>query len=203
MSWIEECYNREIGTLVRACPVIHAGMISYCLRINGTSFKRSSSNLAYLESDSYMLSLLRGLVRSPEWRGLEYLNASNLKNWVGRDGLHVISSKFAARLRFLNLRMCRSAARIAKAPPLLEEWSLTLCHEVRFPGWLAIGLNCKKLTLLDASRRRNLCNCRLQALRDGCDHLEVLHTNGCAKVTSTGLEIFKIMKYNVAIRMDE
>nr|CAD1816962.1 unnamed protein product [Ananas comosus var. bracteatus] len=177
MSWIEECYNREIGTLVRACPVIHAGMISYCLRINGTGFKGSSSNLAYLESDSYMLSLLRGLVGSPEWRGLEYLNASNLKNWLGGQN--------------------------SEGSPLLEEWSLTLCHEVRFPGWLVIGLNCKKLTLLDASRRRNLCNRRLQALRDGCDHLEVLHTNGCAKVTSTGLEIFKIMRYNVAIRMDE
>ncbi|XP_020110908.1 F-box/LRR-repeat protein 12-like [Ananas comosus] len=207
LTYCLQISDRGIGALIRACPVIRAVMISYCLGINGTGFKGCSSNLTYLEADSCMLSL-HGLSEALSGGGLEYLNVSNLRNWVGPDGLHVIGFGFAARLRFLNLRMCRfvgdsSAAKIAEGCPLLEEWSLALCHEVRFAGWLAIGLNCNKLRLLDVSRCRNLCDRGLQALRDGCDRLEVLHTSGCAKVTSTGLEIFKIMRYNVAIRMDE
>ncbi|GAV68400.1 hypothetical protein CFOL_v3_11903, partial [Cephalotus follicularis] len=88
-------------------------------------------------------------------------------------------TRLASRLKFLNLRMCRtvddeSIAAIAKECPLLKEWNLALCHEVRISGWMSIGLNCHKLKKLHVNRCRNLCDRGLQALRDGCKQLSVL-----------------------------
>jgi len=138
--------------------------------------------------------------------GLEYLNFYNLRSSAGLDGLGRVRS--LTKLRFLNLRMCRyltddSVVAIASACPLIEEWSLAVCHGVRLPGWTAIGLYSNKLRILHVNRCRNICDQGLQALKDGCMCLEVLHIHGCGKITNNGLALFSIARPSVKQMVDE
>ncbi|XP_010930270.1 F-box/LRR-repeat protein 12 [Elaeis guineensis] len=199
--------DRGINAIARRCLKLYAFMISYCKGLTGMGFKGCSSTLTYLEADSCMLTP-EGLLEVVSGGGLEYLNVSNLRNWVGMDGLGGIGAGSAPRLRFLNLRMCRfvgdeSVAAIAKGCPLLEEWSVAVCHEIHISGWSAIGSNCRNLKILHVNRCRKLCDQGLQALRDGCGQLEVLYMHGCRKVTHVGLETFKIQRQDVEIRREE
>uniref|UniRef100_A0A453HG86 F-box domain-containing protein n=1 Tax=Aegilops tauschii subsp. strangulata TaxID=200361 RepID=A0A453HG86_AEGTS len=91
----------------------------------------------------------------------------------------------------------------ASGCPLIEEWSLAVCHGVRLPGWSAIGLNCNKLRILHVNRCRNICDQGLQALKDGCVRLEVLHIHGCSKITNNGLALFSIARPSVKQMVDE
>uniref|UniRef100_A0A0E0F4H9 Uncharacterized protein n=1 Tax=Oryza meridionalis TaxID=40149 RepID=A0A0E0F4H9_9ORYZ len=129
-----------------------------------------------------------------------------LSSPTGLDGLDRVG--YAKSLRFLNLRMCRyltddSVTAIASGCPLIEEWSLAVCHGVRLPGWSAIGLLCNKLRILHVNRCRNICDQGLQALGDGCVCLQVLHIHGCGKITNNGLASFSIARPNVKQRVDE
>lgn len=199
--------DHGINAISRGCLKLHAFMISYCKGLTGVGFKGCSSTLTYVEADSCMLTP-GGLLEVVSGGGLEYLNVSNLRNWVGIDGLDGIGAGSAARLRILNLRMCRfvgddSVAAIAKGCPLLEEWSVAVCHEIRTSGWSAIASNCRNLKILHVNRCRNLCDQGLHALRNGCGRLEVLYMHGCRRVTYMGLESFKIQRQNVEIRREE
>ncbi|URE35404.1 hypothetical protein MUK42_35820 [Musa troglodytarum] len=106
--------------------------------IRGTGFAGHSSTLTYLEADSCMLTP-EGLSEAVSGGGLEYLNISNLRVCIGADGLAMIGAGSATKLRYLNLRMCRlvsddSVIAIAQGCPLLEEWSLSVCHELHGIG---------------------------------------------------------------------
>ncbi|KAJ8491971.1 hypothetical protein OPV22_013692 [Ensete ventricosum] len=108
------------------------------LAIRGTGFAGCSSTLTYLEADSCMLTP-EGVSEAVSGGGLEYLNISNLRICVGADGLAMIGAGSATKLRYLNLRMCRfvsddSVIAIAQGCPLLEEWSLSVCHELHGIG---------------------------------------------------------------------
>ncbi|XP_072970226.1 F-box/LRR-repeat protein 12-like [Typha angustifolia] len=199
--------DHGINKLCQGCPLLQALIISYCKGVSGLGFSGCSNTLTYLEADSCMLSP-EGLLETVSGGGLEYLNVSNLRNLVGIDGLAALGAGYAMRLRFLNLRLCRfvvddSVSIIAKGCPLLEEWSLAVCHEIRFSGWSAIGSSCKSLKVLHVNRCRNLCDRGLQALGDGCERLEVLYIHGCRRITSMGLEMFKLRRHNVVIRREE
>uniref|UniRef100_A0A0D9XR12 F-box/LRR-repeat protein 15-like leucin rich repeat domain-containing protein n=1 Tax=Leersia perrieri TaxID=77586 RepID=A0A0D9XR12_9ORYZ len=197
--------DRGIGAIFRNCPNICAIIIAYCRGVSGVGFRGCPSTLSHLEAESCMLSR-DGLLDVVSGGGLEYLNLYNLRSSTGLDVLDRVG--YAKKLRFLNLRMCRyltddSVAAIASGCPLIEEWSLAVCHGVRLPGWSAIGLFCNKLKILHVNRCRNICDQSLQALRDGCVYLEVLHIHGCGKITNNGLASFSIVRPNVKQRVDE
>uniref|UniRef100_A0A1D1YBB5 F-box/LRR-repeat protein 12 n=1 Tax=Anthurium amnicola TaxID=1678845 RepID=A0A1D1YBB5_9ARAE len=199
--------DRGIAALSRDCLQMKLLVISSCRSITGIGFAGCSPTLAYLEADSCMLTR-EGLLGVVSGGGLEYLNVSGLRCWSNGDSLDGIGAGFAAKLRFLNFRMCRfvgneSVAAIAKGCPLLEEWSLAVCHEVRVSGWSAIGSSCKKLKVLHVNRCRNLCDDGLEALRHGCRQLEILYIHGCRKVTLLGLEAFKMFRQEVQLKRDE
>lgn len=207
LSYCTLITDRGISALSRNCSRLHAVMISYCRGITGTGFQRCSPSLAYLEADSCVLSP-EGLLGVVSGGGLEYLNVSSLRYWCGVDGLGGIGGGLATKLRFLNFRMCRfitddSIRAIAKGCPLLEEWSLAVCHEVRAAGWVAIGSDCRNLKVLHVNRCRNLCDRGLQALRDGCRSLQVLYMHGCRRVSCLGFDIFSMLRQDVEVRNEE
>jgi len=197
--------DRGIGSIFRNCRNISALIISYCRGVSGVGFTGCPSTLSYLEAESCMISP-EGMLDIVSGGGLEYLNFYNLRSSAGLDGLGRVSS--LTKLRFLNLRMCRyltddSVVAIASACPLIEEWSLAVCHGVRLPGWTAIGLYSNKLRILHVNRCRNICDQGLQALKDGCMCLEVLHIHGCGKITNNGLALFSIARPSVKQMVDE
>ncbi|KAG8089669.1 hypothetical protein GUJ93_ZPchr0011g27125 [Zizania palustris] len=197
--------DRGIATVFTNCPNIGRIIISYCRGLSGVGFRGCTSSLSYLEAESCMLSP-DGLMDVVSGGGLEYLNLHSLRSSTGLDSLGRVG--YAEKLRFLNLRTCRyltddSVIAIASGCPLIEEWSLAVCHGVHLPGWSAIGLYCNKLKILHVTRCRNICDQGLQAIRDGCVGLEVLHIHGCGKITHHGLALFSIARPNVKQRADE
>ncbi|KAJ4795474.1 F-box/RNI-like superfamily protein [Rhynchospora pubera] len=207
LSYCLNITDHGLNALCSGCPKLHSLIINSCKGIVGTGLKGSPPTLTYLEAENCMLSS-EGVHESVSGPGLEYLNLSHPASLSRHgDGLGNIGLGYARRLRFLNLRMCRhmsdeSASAIAKGCPMLEEWNLALCHGIRLPGWLAIGSNCNRLRVLHVNRCKNLCNQGLNALRDGCDRLEVLYIHG-SKVTNTGLEIFKMYRFNVVLKRED
>ncbi|KAL5997991.1 hypothetical protein ACLOJK_008925 [Asimina triloba] len=207
LSYCNLLSDHGIRCLSESCRKLHAVTISSCRGITGVGFEGCSQTLAYIEADSCKLTSdgLRGVLSGG---GLEYLNVSCMRTWAGGDKFASIGAGYAKGLRFLNLRLCRfvgneSVVPIAKGCPLLEEWNLAVCHEVRVAGWQAIGLNCHNLKVLHVNRCRNLCDLGLQALQDGCEKLAVLYVHGCGQVTSLALELFKMNRGDVDVRNGE
>lgn len=199
--------DRGIRAFSRYCHRLRAMTVSYCRGITGSGFRGCSPTLSYLEADSCSLTP-EGLLGAVSGGGLQYLNVSCLRCWVGGDGLSGIGEGYAARLQYLNFRLCRfvgdeSVEAIAKGCPALKEWNLAVCHEIRVRGWDAIGLHCRNLEILHVNRCRNLCNRGLQAIQDGCERLGVLYMHGCRRVNYVGLESFKRMRWKVRIRGEE
>ncbi|XBI73121.1 hypothetical protein VPH35_066933 [Triticum aestivum] len=197
--------DRGISSIFRNCRNICALIISYCRGVSGVGFRGCPSTLSYLEAESCMLSS-EGMLDISSGGGLQYINLYNLRSSAGLDCLGGVGSM--KKLRVLNLRMCRyltddSVVAIASGCPLIEEWSLAVCHGVRLPGWSAIGLNCNKLRILHVNRCRNICDQGLHALKDGCVRLEVLHIHGCGKITNNGLALFSIARPSVKQMVDE
>eukprot|EP00262_Sarcandra_glabra_P013851 TRINITY_DN3919_c0_g1_i1.p1 TRINITY_DN3919_c0_g1~~TRINITY_DN3919_c0_g1_i1.p1 ORF type:complete len:330 (+),score=6.96 TRINITY_DN3919_c0_g1_i1:2-991(+) len=199
--------DHGVKALCRECCKIRALSISYCRGISGVGFQECSATLTFVEADSCLLTS-EGVSSIVSGGGLEYLDVSSLRHWVCGDGLDGIGSGFGASLRFLNLRMCRfvgdeSVAAIARGCPLLQEWSLAVCHEVKFSGWEAIGSHCHNLKVLHVNRCRNLCDRGLQGLRDGCERLVVLYMYGCRQISCVGLESFKRARGGIEIKREE
>ncbi|KAK1265982.1 F-box/LRR-repeat protein 12 [Acorus gramineus] len=196
-----------IGALSRGCPGIRAMVLSSCRGVTGTGFRGCSSSLVFVEADSCPLTP-EGVLGIVSGGGLEYLNVTGLRSWVGGDGLDGLGGGLARNLRFLNLRACRfvgneSVSAISGGCPNLEEWNLALCHEVRTPGWVAIGSNCENLRALHVSRCRNLCDLGLQSIGEGCVRLTSLYMHGCRMVTDIGMESFRRRRPEVEVRRKE
>uniref|UniRef100_A0A5B7BQ23 Putative F-box/LRR-repeat protein 12 n=1 Tax=Davidia involucrata TaxID=16924 RepID=A0A5B7BQ23_DAVIN len=207
LSYCSLISDYGISTLSQKCYQLRAIRISYCGRINGVGFKGCSQTLAYLEADSCKLEP-EGILGIVSGGGLEYLNVSNLPWSICGDGLTALGAGFATKLRILNFRTCRtigdnSVVAIAKGCPLLQEWNLALCHEVRISGWESIGLNCHNLERLHVNRCRNLCDHGFQALRDGCKRLSILYMSRCRRITSIAVELFKCSRGDVKIKEEE
>ncbi|CAK9137477.1 unnamed protein product [Ilex paraguariensis] len=199
--------DHGIRALSQKCCQLRAVKISHCTNIHGIGFQGCSQSLAYLEADSCDLKP-EGIFGVVSGGGLEYLNVSNLAWCIHGDGLAAIGAGFATRLRILNFRLCRaitdeSIVAIAKGCPALQEWNLALCHEIRIQGWESIGLHCCYLERLHVNRCRNLCDRGLQALKNGCKRLSVLYMSRCRRITTTAIEMFKCMRWNVEIKEEE
>lgn len=207
LSYCPLVSDSGLRALSQACHQLQTVKISCCREINGRGLTGCSPMLAYVDADSCNLEP-KGIMGIVSGGGLEYLNVSGISWSIQEDGLAAIGSGFAARLKILNLRMCRtvgdeSIMAIAKGCPLLREWNLALCHGVKISGWKSIGLNCKKLEKLHVNRCRNLCDHGLQALREGCKRLSVLYISKCCRLSSTAIELFKMYRGNVEIREEE
>ncbi|OMO62713.1 Leucine-rich repeat, cysteine-containing subtype [Corchorus capsularis] len=195
-----------LRALSQGCNQLKAIKISNCRGISGVGLGGFSSTLVYLDAEFCDVQP-EGIMAIISGGGLKFLNISGLRlNF--RDGVAAIGNGFAARLKILNLRMCRtigdaSVIAIAKGCPLLQEWNLSLCHEVRFAGWASIGLHCHNLEKLHVNRCRNLCDQGLQALRDGCKRLSILYMNGNSRVSDIAVELFKMHRGNVEIKGEE
>ncbi|KAL0390317.1 UNVERIFIED_CONTAM: F-box/LRR-repeat protein 12 [Sesamum calycinum] len=180
--------------------------ISYCRNVTGVGFQGCSQTLAYLEADSCKLEP-EGILAIVSGGGLEYLNISKLKSCIHGYVLTTIDVGFISKLRVLNFRLWTTIgddaiAKIAEGCPLLEEWNLDYCFEIRISGWESIGSKCRNLERLHVNRCRNLSDQGLQALRDGCRRLRKLYLGRCRLISSISIEMFKYLRSDVQI-MDE
>ncbi|GAA0150677.1 hypothetical protein LIER_09562 [Lithospermum erythrorhizon] len=199
--------DNGIKAISRSCRQLRAIRISYCRNISGVGFQGCSPTLSYLEADSCKLES-EGILGIASGGGLEYLSLFDLNWWLTGNVLTTIGSGLVTKLKVLNLRCCRtidddSITAIAEGCPLLQEWNLALCHEVRLAGWKSIGLNCRNMKKLHVNRCRNLCDRGVKALREGCRQLSVLYISGCRQITIVSMEMFKITRGNVAIVEEE
>lgn len=201
--------DHGIRALLSNCRQLRAIKMTNCRSITGVGFKDCPQTLTYLEANSCKLEP-EGIMAIVSGGGIEYLNVSCLSWCILGDGLMAIGAGFSTKLRVLDFRCCRtiednSIISIAKGCPVLREWNLALCHEIRTAGWEAIGANCHNLEKLHVNRCRNLCDEGLQALRNGCKKLRVLYINisKCRRISSTAMEIFKCLRGNVKIIEDE
>jgi|UniRef100_A0A2N9IHY7 F-box/leucine-rich repeat protein 2/20 len=207
LSYCANISDNGLKAITQGCRQLLVVRMSSCGNVSGTGFKGCSSTLAHVEAESCKLKP-EGIMGMVSGGGLEYLNISVPNCWTYGGSLAAIGTGFATSLKILNLRMCRtigdeSIIAIAKGCPLLQEWSLALCHEVRITGWESIGFNCLNLKKLHVNRCRNLCDGGLLALRDGCKQLSVLYMSGCRRITSTAIELFKCYRSNVDIKEEE
>ncbi|XP_020226588.1 F-box/LRR-repeat protein 12-like [Cajanus cajan] len=195
--------DKGLKALTHWCRQLQAINISNCEGVSGVGFEGCSKTLAYVEAESCKLKP-EGVLGIVSGGGIQYLDVSCLSLSLLKDPLFGIG--FASCLKILDMRLCRtvsdtSVVAIAKGCPLLEEWNLALCHEVRLPGWRAVGSYCQNLkTLLHVNRCCNLCDDGLQALREGCKNLSILYLNGCGRLTSVAIELFKFHRTSVCIK---
>ncbi|KAK4440935.1 F-box/LRR-repeat protein 12 [Sesamum alatum] len=207
LSYCSLISDHGIRALSQNCCHLRAVNISHCRSVTGVGFQGCSQTLAYLEADSCKLEP-EGILAIVSGGGLEYLNISNLSWCIHGHGLTTIDDGFISNLRVLNFRVCRTIgddaiAKIAEGCPLLEEWNLALCHEIKIPGWESIGSKCRNLKRLHVNRCRNLCDQGLQALRDGCKRLRKLYLGRCPLISSTAIEMFKCLRSDVKITDEE
>ncbi|CAL1393039.1 unnamed protein product [Linum trigynum] len=206
LSYCPNISDQGLRALCRSCHEILAVKISWCKGVTGKGFEGCSSTLCYIDAENCNLEL-EGISCIVSGGGIEYLNLYGV-NFHG-GALAEIGSGFASKLNILNLGLCRtigdeSIMAIARGCPLLKEWNLSLCHEVRVPGWEAIGANCNELERLHVNRCRNLCDLGLQGLRQGCRRLQVLYIGRAGgRLTSTALEVFKMVRGRVEVRHEE
>ncbi|XVF31996.1 hypothetical protein REPUB_Repub17cG0043700 [Reevesia pubescens] len=207
LAYCPRISDSGLSALSQGCCQLRAIKISNCWGVSGVGLRGSSSTLVYIDAESCNLEP-EGIRAIVSGGGLKFLNMAGL-SWLNfRGGLAAIGNGFAVRLKILSLRMCRtvsdaSIAAIAKGCPQLQEWNLALCHEVRFSGWTSIGLNCHNLEKLHVNRCRNLCDLGFQALRDGCKQLSVLYMNRNCRISGTAVELFKLYRGNVEIKVEE
>ncbi|KAH0451768.1 hypothetical protein IEQ34_019067 [Dendrobium chrysotoxum] len=204
LSYCVNITDCGIHALSRGCRLLHVLVVSCCRDVVGTGLRGCSQRLEYIEAECCMFTR-EGLLEAVSAGGLKYLNLSSPRCSMNIDGIALV---LAPRLQFLNLRLCRfisneSVATISRSCPLLEEWSLAVCHEIGALGWEEIGLNCSNLKVLHVNRCRNLCDRGLASLRDGCGRLRVLYIHGCKKVSHMGLELFRLRRHDVEIRSEE
>lgn len=206
LSYCSNITDRGLQALTRKCRHLRAVTVSFCRGVVGIGFKGCSPTLAYIDAEDCKLEP-EGIMGVVSGGGMECLNISGISRLCGGD-LAAIGSGFAARLRILNIRKCRnvgdeSIMAIAKRCPLLQEWNLTLCHQVKISGWESIGANCNNLEKLHVNRCRNLSDRGLQALREGCRRLLVLYINQNDQISGMALELFKLYRGEVKIIAEE
>ncbi|KAJ8899535.1 hypothetical protein K2173_018509 [Erythroxylum novogranatense] len=196
-----------LRALSQGCPQLQALKMSCCREITGAGLRGCSPTLTFVDAESCKLKP-EGIMGIVSGGGLEYLNVSGAGWWIHGGEFSPIGKGFASRLKILNIRMCRtvgdeSIVIIASGCPLLQEWNLAVCHEVRMPGWESIGLNCNKLEKLHVNRCRNLCDRGLQALSNGCKRLLVLYMSQCSRLSPNAVELFKLRRGDVEIKEEE
>ncbi|XP_050207150.1 F-box/LRR-repeat protein 12 [Mercurialis annua] len=202
--FVSDCGLKSIS---QRCSQLQAVKISHCMGITGIGFEGCSPALTYIDAEFCNLES-KGIAGIISGGGLEFLDVSNISWGIKGDGLAVVGSGFAQRLKFLNLRMCifigdESIMAIAKGCPLLQEWNVAQCHGIKISGWESIGVNCNKLEKLHVNRCNNLCDGEFQALREGCKRLRVLYISRYRRVSDNAIKLFKLCRGNVELREEE
>ncbi|KAF5802765.1 putative leucine-rich repeat domain superfamily [Helianthus annuus] len=87
--------------------------------------------------------------------------------------------------------------------PLLKEWNLSLCTEIKLSGWESIGKYCHNLEKLHVNGCRGLCDRGLIALRNGCKRLSVVYITRCQQVSMLAITLFKIARWDVEMKLEE
>ncbi|KAK9059488.1 hypothetical protein SSX86_020190 [Deinandra increscens subsp. villosa] len=207
LEWCSLITDSGISYITNNCHELRAVKITHCEEIKGVGFEGCSQTLACLEADFCKLEP-EGILGILSGGGLEYLNVSSLSWCIRGDGLRAIGGGFGKNLRILNFRLCRTVGdetimEISKGCPLLKEWNLSLCTEIRLSGWESIGINCRNLERLHVSGCRHLCDRGLLALRNGCERLSVIYITRCQKVSSLAITLFKIARWDVDMKLEE
>ncbi|KAL7124615.1 hypothetical protein ABFS83_14G061100 [Erythranthe nasuta] len=207
LSYCSLISDHGVGAISKNCRQLRAVDISHCRSVNGVGFKGCSQTLTYLEAASCDFEP-EGMMAIFSGGGLEYLNISSINWWINGHGLSLISARFISKLRALNFRLYRTIGddailTISKGCPLLQEWSLALCHGIGIAGWESIGSNCFNLERLNVNGCRYLCDEGLRALRDGCKRLRYLYLGRCRRISSTAIEMFKCLRSDVEIGDEE
>ncbi|KAL0436651.1 UNVERIFIED_CONTAM: F-box/LRR-repeat protein 12 [Sesamum radiatum] len=195
--------DHGIRALSQNCRHLTSINISHCGNVTGVGFQGCSQTLAHLQADSCKLEP-EGILAILSGGGLEFLNISNLKSCIHGHGLATIDVGYISKLRVLNFRLWTTIgddaiAKIARGCPLLEEWNLDYCFEIRISGWESIGSKCHNLERLHVNHCRNLCDRGLQALRDGCRLLRKLYLRRRYSISSTAIEMFRSLRSDVEI----
>ncbi|KAE8695316.1 F-box/LRR-repeat protein 12 [Hibiscus syriacus] len=207
LSYCPYISDSGLSALSQRCCELQAIKISSCRGVSGVGVRGCSSTLVYIDAECCNLEP-EGIMSIVSGGGLKFLNIAGLSCSNFRNGLEAIGNGFAAGLKILSLRMCRSVTdasivAIAKGCPQLQEWNLALCHEVRVLGWASIGSNCHNLEKLHVNRCRNLCDQGLQALREGCKQLSILYMSRNGWISDTAVELFKLYRCDVKITFKE
>lgn len=203
ISFCRRISDSGIKSLMTYCHQLRSVRASHCSSVSGIGFEGCPQSLTHLDVGSCRLEP-EGIQGILSGGGLEYLNVSGRTQVVHGDDLAFIGAGLGSRLRTLNFRLCRTVGDltimvIARGCPLLQEWNLVGCDEIRFSGWDSIGSNCKNLERLHVNRCRNLCEPGLRAIRDGCPRLSVLHINRCPRIPNAALELFRNHREGVEI----
>ncbi|XWS75958.1 hypothetical protein CRYUN_Cryun01aG0136300 [Craigia yunnanensis] len=207
LAYCPRISDSGLRALSQGCCQLGAIKISNCRGVSGVGLRGCSSTLVYIDAEFCNLEP-EGIMAIVSGGGLKFLNIAGSSFLNFKDRLAAIGNGFAARLKILSLRMCRtvgdaSIAAIAKGRPQLLELNLALCHEVRFSGWASIGLNCHNLEKLHVNRCQNVRDRGLQALRDGCKRLSFLYMNRNCRISNTAVELFKLYRGSVEIMGEE
>nr|GEV80591.1 hypothetical protein [Tanacetum cinerariifolium] len=197
LAWCLSITDHGIRFLIQNCRQLKALKISWCNKIVGVGFQGCSAALAHLQVDCCAIEPM-GISQILSGGGLEYLSLCNLNKCTRGHGLGAIGSGVAANLKILDLKMCTSVTddaiiSISKGCPLLQEWNLSFCDEIGYPGWESIGLYCDNLKTLHVNKCVKLCDRGLLALGNGCKRLSVLYMTECLLVTRYGIRILKTL----------
>ncbi|KAK8694197.1 hypothetical protein V6N13_071753 [Hibiscus sabdariffa] len=173
LAYCPHISDSGLSALSQGCCELQTIKISNCKGVTGVGLRGCSSTLVYVDADFFNLEP-EGIMSIVSGGGLKFLNFAGLSCSKFRNGLETngkgletIGNGFAAGLKTLSLRMCRSVTdasvvAITKGCPQLQEWNLAMCHEIRVAGWFSIGSDCHNLEKLHVNRCRNLCNQGLQ-----------------------------------------
>eukprot|EP01018_Ginkgo_biloba_P036805 Gb_00784 [translate_table: standard] len=203
LSYCQGISDSGMAVLAEGCPGLKVVTISYCRNIQGEGFEKHLSLLC-LEAESCHLTDA-GLCEIAKGGSLQYLNLSNSRSGIGLGSRGLASIGMGcSNLEFLHLRMCRSlddsaVIEISKGCPLLKEWNMAVCPQVRVAGWHAVAVHCRNLQILHVNRCKHFCDRSMFFVRSGCPKLSSLHLHGCPNLTSMAVEVFKQARNNVLI----
>lgn len=207
LSFCHRVSDFGLRAISQACSQLLAVKLLCCCDITGVGFTGCSPTLTYVHAESCGLEPA-GIAALVSGGGLRCLNLHNIRFSYYNNGVAYIGSGFATQLKILNMRMCQSVGdmaivAISKGFPLLEEWNLAYCDEVRIAGWESIGINCNKLEKLHVNNCRNLCDIGLEALERGCGRLKVLYMSEGSGLSNAAILRFRSSRGNVEIKDEE
>ncbi|XP_071738028.1 F-box/LRR-repeat protein 12-like [Rutidosis leptorrhynchoides] len=206
--------NVGIVSLRQNCPRLRILKISGCDKVvnvvNSSSKQRRCllGNLDYLQADSHVLypneyttgSCIRCLdisystKHSTDKRGLLGIGSS-----IGRP-LQILAFSPNQSSGLCSYVTDRIIEEISKGCSLLEELNLSKCSRIGLSGWRSIASHCWNLKRLHVNDCANLCDEGLLALGNGrCKRLSVLYMTNCPRITSSGINKFKILLPDVVI----